>query len=128
MLERKPILLIEDDSDIRELMNQALLFENYPVATAEHGLEALGKLRATVGTAQLPGLILLDLMLPVMDGWNFIEECLKDPALASIPIVVISASNREARGKNIVGYLRKPIDLEDLFALVRKYCDQAASR
>ena len=122
MHEQKPVLLIEDDPDIRELMNQALLFENYTVVTAENGLEAIGKLRAVAGTPQAPGLILLDLMLPVMDGWNFVEECLKDPALASIPIVIISASNREMKGGNIVGYLRKPLDLEDLFTQVRKYC------
>lgn len=127
MRERKSVLLIEDDPDIRDLMFQALQFENYDVFTAEHGLEALEKLRKIDAPGKLPGLILLDLMLPVMDGWQFLAECQATPQFSAIPIVIVSASNREANGKTVVGYLRKPIDLEDLFKFVKKYCEPLAT-
>ena len=90
------------------------------MATASNGQEALDQLRS--GT-DLPSLILLDLMMPVMDGWEFRREQRKDPAIADVPVVVLSALD-PSRGADIgaVEFLKKPLDFDHLLALVRQYC------
>jgi CheY-like chemotaxis protein len=73
----------------------------------------------------LPSVILLDLMMPVMDGWQFRTEQLRDPALAAIPVILISADGtvrEKAAALSAAAFLRKPIDVEQLLALVRQYC------
>src|SRR6185437_10873013 len=79
---RAPVLIVEDDADIRELLSSVLVLEGYPVVTAADGAEGLEQLR----TAH-PALVLLDLMMPSMDGWEFRRLQMLDPALAGVPTV-----------------------------------------
>src|SRR3982074_3818832 len=83
----KNILVVEDDPDIRAALTQILSDDGYAVATAANGQEAIDHLRRT----SPPALILLDLMMPVMDGWQFRSHQKQDPALKSIPVVIVTA-------------------------------------
>jgi len=85
-----PILVVDDDRDIRDSLVEVLGEHGYPVIGAGNGVEALEILRTS---APPPSLILLDLMMPVMDGREFRERQLENPALADIPVIVISAYN-----------------------------------
>jgi CheY-like chemotaxis protein len=82
------LLLIEDEAAIREALGGALHEEGFEVVTAAHGREALETLRCGLR----PAAILLDLMMPVMDGWDFRHEQLNDPSLRDIPVLVVTAS------------------------------------
>lgn len=109
---RGTILIVEDDLDIREALAEALGFEGYDVFLAENGQEALDVLRA----GPLPHVILLDLLMPVMSGWQFRQEQLADPALAGIPVIVVSASAPgDARADR---YLPKPFCIDELLSAV----------
>jgi CheY-like chemotaxis protein len=115
------ILIIEDNLDLRVTLSLFLEDLGYPTVRAANGLEALSQLRST----PLPGLILLDLIMPVMNGWVFRAEQRQDPQLSAIPIVVISGADgthRQAVALNAVACLGKPIDLNTLLALVTQYC------
>ncbi|MFO0581640.1 MAG: response regulator [Anaeromyxobacter sp.] len=109
---RARVLLVEDDPDIRESLSEALRYEGYEVELAWHGREALARLARD----PLPDVILLDLMMPVMNGWEFREAQLEDAALADIPVVVISAQAPGACAPD--RYLPKPFSLGDLFAAI----------
>jgi len=120
------ILVIEDDADVRSMISILLGLEGYRVSTAENGREALDALHAGVR----PDLILVDLMMPVMNGWQFRAEQVRDPSIANIPAVVISGGDRVAEHTKALGaadYLRKPIDLDVLLATVRRYVRVAPS-
>jgi CheY-like chemotaxis protein len=117
----RSILLVEDDLDLREALSMVLEAEGYRIVGAANGLEALTQLRRSGP----PCLILLDLMMPIMDGWQFRAEQQQDPALASIPVVVFSADGRvpeKARALGAVAYCRKPIDFDVLLETIRRYC------
>jgi CheY-like chemotaxis protein len=119
------ILIVEDDTDIREDLAFTLEHEGYRVTTARNGLEALQELR----TGRLPCLILLDLMMPVMDGWAFRAQQLSEPALAGVPVVVISGvadSRDHAIELKVDEILPKPIRLERLLPTLRRYCPPEA--
>lgn len=112
------ILVIEDDEPVRESIAQLLRDEGFEVETAGNGREALDLLRRT---STLPSVILLDLMMPVMDGWTFRTEQLADPRLAAIPIVVLSATHdlsRRARELHAEAVLQKPFDASRLLDVV----------
>lgn len=121
---RASVLVVDDDQDIRETVKEVLEDEGYDVDVAANGEEALARLQVVS-----PGLILLDLSMPVMNGSAFAEELQKDARLASIPTVVLTAAGRlvepVATG-GIAAFLQKPISLEALLALVEKYCGAAA--
>ena len=126
MSEPATILVVEDDFDIRLVMQLALEGEGYRVVTAGDGQEALEHLRSN----ELPSLILLDLMMPRMDGTDFRAVQRQDPALAGIPVVVLSADtriNEKAVAIGVESILRKPIDLDALLELVQRYCGQSES-
>ena len=116
----KRILVVDDDPDIRETLAELLQEEGYAVSSAAHGGEALSALR----TDPRPDLILLDLMMPIMDGWQFRAEQKKDPELASIPVVIISATGRDEFVSSLgaAQFLKKPINLEQLLAAVEQHC------
>ncbi len=117
---KREVLLVEDDADIRAMIGQLLELEGYPVFATGNGIEALEHLRA----GARPGLILLDLMMPVMNGWQFRAEQSRDPVLAAIPVVVISGDVRaseRAGSIRVEGYLKKPLDLTVLLGVVAKY-------
>jgi len=114
------VLLVEDDADIRETLRTMLELDGYRVAEAENGRRALELLQA----GARPSVILLDLMMPVMNGWQFREEQNRDPGLAAIPVVVISGDGRiaeKANGLGAAGCLRKPVDLDLLLATVARF-------
>jgi CheY-like chemotaxis protein len=118
---RGTILVVENDRSICESLVEILLLSGYHVDGCADGTEALELLRR----APRPDLILLDLMMPGMNGWSFREYQRQDPALASIPIVLISAADDLARHAAALGaaaYLPKPIDLEDLLTTIARYC------
>ncbi|WP_437898293.1 response regulator [Sorangium sp. So ce124] len=119
------ILVIEDDLDIRSILTQLLMFEGYDVEEAADGAEALELLRRNGP----PALILLDLMMPIMDGWQLRAELQRDPALASIPVVIVSADVRveqEASRLRVAGLLKKPLQIEPLLELVHRICGAPA--
>ncbi|MEO5766913.1 MAG: response regulator [Polyangia bacterium] len=116
------VLVVEDDETIRDTVVEFLDEEGYAAVGAIHGRDALAQLAAL---NPLPRLILLDLMMPVMDGRSFREQQLKEPALATIPVIVLSAlvdSSEQAGQMNVAGHLKKPFSLADLLALVREHC------
>lgn len=116
-----PVLVVEDDEDIRALVVEVLTSEGYAVYAAGHGADALAQLRAGCK----PCLILLDLTMPVMDGWTFCKEREKDPSFAEIPVVVVSALARtDPRnvGMRAVDHLVKPLNIDKLLATVEQYC------
>ncbi len=114
------ILIIEDDFDIREVLMEVLGDEGFAVAGAANGREGLNLLN---GGAR-PKMILLDLMMPVMNGWQFVEEQRRDARLANLPVVVISAGNNLSQVAGELGasaFLKKPLEIEQLLELVRRY-------
>ena len=117
----KLILIVEDDCDVARLLAEVLEAEGYSTAVAGNGREALDHLRNNGH----PDLILLDMMMPVMDGWKFREEQRKLPAFASIPVVTVTADG-DARGKaasiQAAGYVPKPLRIDNLLDEVERIC------
>jgi CheY-like chemotaxis protein len=120
------ILVVEDDDAIRGLVSDVLRDDGYDVSEAANGAEAL----VCVGDHR-PDLIVLDLMMPVMDGWQFVEECHRTAQCDDVPIVVTSASHdlpRTAdrlRSLGVRTCLAKPFDVDGLLALVERYVASA---
>lgn len=116
----RPVMLVEDDLDIRGMITMLLELEGYRVLATSDGHDALRMLRE----GERPCVILLDLMMPLMNGWQFRDEQTRDPALAEIPVVVISGDGRGAEKSESIhaaGYLKKPIDLETLLATIERF-------
>jgi CheY-like chemotaxis protein len=117
----RTVLVVEDDPELLHSLSEVIESEGYGVACARHGLEALGRLRGGVR----PSVILLDLMMPIMNGWQFRYEQRQDSDLAKIPVVVVSAksdSQQHAAWLEADGYISKPIDLKILFETLARYC------
>jgi CheY-like chemotaxis protein len=119
----KLILIVEDDRDLSRLVAEVLESAGYRTAIAANGYEALKQLQTNT-----PDLILLDMMMPGMDGWQFREEQRKLPAMASIPVVTVTADG-DARGKaaaiRAAGYVAKPISVDSLLDEVERICGLA---
>ncbi len=114
-----PVLLVEDDLDIAEAILDVLMDEGYEVAHATNGLEALELLRSE----PTPAVILLDLMMPEMDGPHFREVQLSDPKLSEIPVVVVSADRMVAQKAQQLGiseYVTKPLQPSQLVSIVER--------
>jgi CheY-like chemotaxis protein len=114
------VLIVDDDRDIRETLRELLELEGWTATTARNGAEALERMRQSA-----PGLVLLDLVMPVMDGVEVCRRRAADPELARIPVAVISAVvGLDARlaQLDIAGYLEKPVKIETLLETVRRYC------
>src|SRR6185503_2609310 len=122
------VLVVDDDGDVRELLRVALTSEGYRVAGVPNGREALHYLRSHADTC----IILLELMLPVMDGAQFRHAQLRDRSLAWIPLVVMSAAvdaHRRARELGARGVVSKPLDLGEVRQALRAIgCCQARPR
>ena len=112
------MLIVEDDADLREMMAQLLFIEGFRAETVANGREALDYLRQ----GRFPEVILLDLMMPVMDGWEFRRQQRGDPKLASLPVVVLSALDAPRVAEMGTAYLKKPLDFDRLVEMVRRYC------
>jgi two-component system chemotaxis response regulator CheY len=118
MPNAKCVLVVDDDTAIRMLVADALDAEGYDVVTAIHGADALVKL-ATVQ----PDAIVLDLMMPVMTGWEFLDTCGDELVAAGIPVAVVSAAYAPgaiASRPAVSAVLSKPFDLDVLEAIVRQ--------
>lgn len=116
------ILIVEDDFAIRETVADVLQGEGFEVTCAANGAEALQRLED--GGPQ-PGLILLDLMMPVMDGWAFRSAQRQDPRISDIPVVVTSAGAGAEQAANRLepaAFLPKPFELDQLLDLVGRHC------
>lgn len=115
-----PVLIVEDDPELREMMAQMLELEGFAPEVACDGLEAWQRLHTT---GPRPHVILLDMMMPRMDGWTFCEEQSHDPAIADIPVVVLSAAPPERLEQvPAAAVLQKPFEYEELLATVRAHC------
>jgi CheY-like chemotaxis protein len=115
------ILIVEDDVEMRESLGEILQGEGYRVAGAANGLEALDRLRR----GEPPCIILLDLMMPVMSGWEFREVQRRDPRLAEIPVAIITGVRNavdQMMTLGAVGYFQKPLDLNALLQTVAQHC------
>jgi CheY-like chemotaxis protein len=118
----KRVMIVEDDLEARESLAAVLTSEGYAVVAAEHGQAALEQLRKSPADFCL---IILDLFMPVMNGWAFRDAQVKDPNLARIPVVVISAdasAARRAAGLGIAAAMTKPVDFDRFLAVVGEYC------
>ena len=114
------VLVIEDDADMRDLERAVLKFGGYSVSEARNGIEALKQLERT-----LPDVIILDLMMPVMDGLTFLAERSRLALAASVPVLCVSAAGREMTAHALrLGAnecIPKPIDVDTLCARVHHY-------
>lgn len=108
------ILIVEDSTDLQLVLKMTVESEGHATVLASNGKEALDLLKQ----GKKPDLILLDLMMPVMDGWEFLKEKERIPAIANIPVVVCSAADRESVAD--LRFLKKPVDLTDLVGVLRK--------
>jgi CheY-like chemotaxis protein len=117
---RRTLLVVEDDLDTREMLQLALEGEGYEVVLAAHGGEGLASLQQA-----RPCLILLDMMMPVMNGLEFLKAKESDAELATIPVVVVSAYHHLADTLSVADFLPKPIDLHRLLDVAERYCGAA---
>ena len=114
----KRVLVVEDETGIRAVIAEFLELAGYWVETARHGAEAMAKVRASGFAA-----IVLDLMMPVMSGWDFLDACGDELVAARIPVVVVSAAHAPAevaRRAAVRAVLTKPFDLDVLETIVRQ--------
>lgn len=121
----KKILVVEDDLDIRTQIVQILIDEGYKALSATNGKEALDLL-SDLSEDDLPGCIILDLMMPIMTGRQFLDKVMVDSKLSSIPIVVATAKGspkEELIGlPSHVGRIRKPMGVDELIAAIEVHC------
>ena len=116
---KKNILVVEDDSDIRSLLKTALLMEGYEVETAVNGQDAWDSLHSK---EEKPHAIVLDLMMPVMDGWRFLELQAQSSMIKNIPILIVSATSEQRipEPSQNQAVLRKPIDLTEFLSCIEQ--------
>ena len=113
------VLIVEDDDGARDALADCLELKGFSVASARNGKEALDYLHR----APLPKVILLDLFMPVMTGWEFRDAQKKDAAIADIPVVVVTAfSAGVTRQIDAAVVMHKPLDLDRLVTVIRDYC------
>jgi two-component system, chemotaxis family, chemotaxis protein CheY len=112
------VMVIEDDADLLEAVCEALEDEGFDAVACSGGAEALARLRVEPP----PAVILLDLMMPVMSGWQFLDHRREDPTLADIPVVVMTASrNYDPAALDAHACLEKPVSFARLVDAVRRY-------
>jgi CheY-like chemotaxis protein len=115
------VLVVEDDEDLREELAFLLGHRGYEVITAENGREGLER----IGEVGRPCLVILDLVMPDMDGYEFRAALREDPDLADVPVVLCSGVDdlgRKARSLQATGYLTKPLNLDKLYRIVGANC------
>jgi CheY-like chemotaxis protein len=121
--ERARVLVVDDDQDAREAMTELLQIQGFRVVEACNGQEALDLMMA-----ENPSVVLLDLMMPVLNGWEFLRRRKAQPQLARIPVIVTSAVIDRAVGAEAEGadeVLVKPLDIERLVKLVKHFSFKA---
>ncbi len=118
------ILVVEDDEDIRTAMIDMLETEGYHAQAATNGLEALDLLHKI----PKPCLVLLDMMMPIMNGREFLDKVMVDSVLAPIPVLIVSAVADKTNTKGSVGFLKKPVDIDVVLKMVDKYCHGSSTQ
>jgi CheY-like chemotaxis protein len=117
--EEPRVLIVEDDDSAREALSDCLEMEGFSVASARNGKEALDYLHSS----PLPKIILLDLYMPVMTGWEFREAQKKDAAISHIPVVVVTAfGSGITKQIDADVIMHKPLDLDRLLSVIRDRC------
>jgi CheY-like chemotaxis protein len=116
MTSAQIILVVDDDPDLSEALSDLLLMIGYRPLQAANGREALDLIRAGLR----PSLILLDLMMPVMNGWQFREAQLQDPTVASVPVIVLTAAQNLDKPIDAQWVVLKPFELSHLRATVER--------
>lgn len=114
-------MVVEDDEPVRETLADILAYEGYSVLVVSDGREALAQLHS----GARPSLILLDLMMPRMNGWEFRVEQLRSPELADIPVAILSGAfdvRVQAALLGVREFLGKPIEVQELLELVQRFC------
>ena len=120
---QSPVLLVDDDADVREAMKTLLELDGYKVVTARDGEDAIQQLRQGL----FPCVILLDLMMPRKNGFQFRAEQLEDPRLAPIPVIVYSGhydTKRNQAALAAAAYLQKPVSMSSLLDVVAHHCSK----
>jgi CheY-like chemotaxis protein len=112
--DRTTILVVDDDADCRELLADLLSHQGYAVVCARNGREALDCINSST-----PALMILDLMMPVMSGWELLEQQKNDPKLESLPVVVMTASGL-VQNLSAEAVIHKPIDFKALMKVVKQ--------
>jgi DNA-binding response OmpR family regulator len=110
------ILVVDDEAAIRDVVADILQMSDFSVRTAANGAEALDQIRA-----ETPAAVLLDLMMPVMDGWEFLRRCRACDTCAGVPVVVMSAAHDAAQAADTLGaqaYLAKPFDMDRVIEVI----------
>ena len=116
--DTKSILVVDDDPDIRHSLTEILVDEGYDALTAGNGREALSMIRAN----HLPSLIVLDLTMPIMDGYEFLIEQRRDDALAGIPVVVVTADiKKRADELGVAAVIAKPFSVRELLEKIETF-------
>ncbi len=121
------VMVVDDDFELRSALGEVLSDAGYEVALAADGAEALRLLQQG---SRIPDVILLDLMMPVMNGWQFLAQKAKDPALAHVPVIAVSAVGQyvqKVEPVDAVAFLRKPVHIMDLLDTVRRYAQRGAA-
>jgi CheY-like chemotaxis protein len=113
------ILIVDDDQDVRDALRESLELMGHLVSEAANGRQALDVMTSTPDLC----LVLLDLRMPIMSGWEFLEAKSRMPAFAELPVVVVSATEpTPAVLAQTAGFLKKPADLDALLAYVDRFC------
>lgn len=112
------VLLVDDDEDIRQAIGDLLRVKGYAVITAADGAEAL----SVLANPARPCIVLLDLVMPGMDGWKFLAVVQTDPGLSAIPVCIMSAHAATHAPSGCAALLHKPFELDDLLRIVSEHC------
>jgi len=118
------VLLVDDNRELCEALAEFLSLQGHAVQCVANGSEAL---RVLVGSQTLPALILLDLVMPILDGWGFLAERGKDPLLAGIPVVIMSGSPdmaQKAKEAGAVAFVPKPVEPQTLLRVVDRFAER----
>lgn len=121
-MKPKPVFLVDDDETLLDALAGLLESEGYEVETARNGKEAIEKLAVTTP----PGVILLDLKMPVMDGWQFLAARSAEASTPPVPVVLLSGLAFIPNAPGVADFLSKPIDPSRLLACVRRFCGEPA--
>ena len=117
--QRCLVAIIEDDAEFRNMLRELLEEEQYRVIAVANGAEALVTLRG----GAIPNVILLDVSMPIMDGFDFLRHRNDDPQLAAVPVILVTNAKPHERptiGVNVV--VRKPIDIDEVLFAIKRYC------
>jgi CheY-like chemotaxis protein len=121
-MECKTVLIVEDDEVIRDVLQQLLEYQGFQTFTANHGKEALEKLPSL----PVPTLLLMDLMMPVMNGWELLKAMRLDERWAKLPVIILSAGGEAQTllDDPHVRFLKKPLRMQSLLQLVKTFCSE----